>query len=358
MPNHHTVYFLGAGASYTFGYPLTWQIMPEILENLGRNDLFRLHEQQTSLEKKQEKELFSFLTRLYPGLKKIDPVKEAERIPNITEVLSFVDHCFFYDIPPHPDLSDGRLAIFRQLLNRAIAELLMAYEDLPYSREERRLVEAFIAPLRREKKTSEVTIITTNYDLVIDREFSKAIERNRVNFGIAYRSIEDSTIIQPPAKPLFNYYKLHGSLNWVACSICGQYYINPSGSVTHLAFRNRTDVNNTCICSDKVRLKSVLVAPSLVRDIRDANLLQIWKGAMEAIRTADKLVFIGYSLPPEDLAIKSIIMRGLYTRSKTTPVQVKVIQSSDTALPRYENLFGKKIDYSKDGFAKYLSGKP
>ena len=33
------VYFLGAGCSFNFGYPLTGQIMPDILQNLYDNDL-------------------------------------------------------------------------------------------------------------------------------------------------------------------------------------------------------------------------------------------------------------------------------------------------------------------------------
>lgn len=63
-------------------------------------------------------------------------------------------------------------------------------------------------------------------------------------------------------------------------------------------------------------MRSVIIARSFVRDIQDANLLQIWKGALEAIRTADRLIFNEYFLPQEDLAIKSIIMRGVNGRAK------------------------------------------
>ena len=64
--------------------------------------------------------------------------------------------------------------------------------------------------------------------------------------------------------------------------------------------------NNDCfqLNDTKTTLEKEQENDLLVRDIRDSNLLQIWKAAMEALRTADQIVFIGYSLPAEDFAIK------------------------------------------------------
>lgn len=44
----------------------------------------------------------------------------------------------------------------------------------------------------------------------------------------------------------------------------------------------------------------------MVRDIRDAHLLNVWRSATEALRTAKEWYIIGYSLPHEDLAIRSM----------------------------------------------------
>ena len=161
-------------------------------------------------------------------------------------------------------------------------------------------------------------------------------------------------------KPLLNYYKLHGSLNWLMCSLCGWYYINPFGSIVHQEFREEKDDSNICICNKEMRLKSVLVAPSIVRDIRDSNLLQIWKGALEAIRTADKIIMIGYSLPAEDLAIKSIILKGINGRAGNNMPQLEVVQFGEQAKPNYQNIFGnvfKAANYYKDGLEAYLKKK-
>jgi len=349
------VYFLGAGCSKNFGYPLTGEIMPGILKNLYNNDLFELDRgEKTSIEKKQEKELKSFIELLYPGLKELNLKDKMKLTPSITEILSLVDHLCFYGIPPHPHLNEEKLMQFRYLLNRAVTEFLLDYQNMRDTPKEERLLKKFMGPIVKEKKIAKISIITTNYDLSISPEFESVIADNRVDYGIAYRDTNTGEIILQPQNPLFRYYKLHGSLNWLKCDLCGQYYIHYNGSIAHNAFREKLDEHNTCECNDHLKLKTVLVAPSLVRDIRDSNLLQIWKSAIEAIRTADRLTFVGYSLPAEDLAIKSVIMRGLNGRKKGHQLKVEVVQHGLTYKQNYINLFGKKIKYYAGGLSEYL----
>jgi len=351
------VYFLGAGASYNFGYPLTNAIMPEILYNLRKGDLFEIEDgDKTDLEVQQEKELLACINKLYPGIKDIKvnhrDFSKNERIPNITEVLSFVDHCVFYNLPPHPSLNDKMLLSFQYLLNRAVCEVLMDHEKEDYEPAKEKLLNAFLKPVKASQGSK--TIITTNYDLSIDTALETQISARRVDLGIPYRDVDNSRIIPQPHRPTLRYYKLHGSLNWTKCDLCGYYYINPEGNIAFQVYREEVDDGNTCTCSDTLKLRSVLVAPSIVRDIRDSNLLQVWKGAMEAIRTADEIVFVGYSLPPEDLAIKSIIVRGLNARCNRKPPQITVVQWKDYAKRNYTNLFGKDITYLNKGLPQYL----
>ncbi len=350
-----SVYFLGAGSSKNFGYPLTNDIMPEIILALKDNSLFFHSSAKTQNAHADHSQLLEYFYQLYPGLNNVDVVKEKNRIPNITEVLSMVDHCSFYNIPPHPNLSDQNLEQFRQLLNRAIGELMLNYEEKPYTNVERNLLNSFISPIRKSRTANDsLTFITTNYDLIIDNEIQNEFLIDKVDYGITYRNVFDSNIVTTPSNSAVKYYKLHGSLNWLQCSLCGYFYINPYGCIIHQAFKNETDNENTCICSDHLRLKTVLVSPSLVRDIRDSNLLQIWRSALESIRVADKLVFIGYSLPSEDLAIKSIIMRGINGRKSSQKLEIDIVQMGDAAKNNYFNLFGNGINYYGNGLEEYL----
>lgn len=348
------VYFLGAGASKNFGFPLTYEIMPQIISGLKAGHLFNHSAANASHAVDEQALLLQYIYLLYPGLGDVDETATPERIPNITEILSLVDHCCFYNIPPHPSLSDNALRQFNSLLNRAIGELMLSYEEKDYTVEEQALLTQFIAPLRNSRTHEDsLSFITTNYDLIIDNEIQKENLIDRVDYGIAYRSVFDSKLTPAPSNSLLNYYKLHGSLNWLYCSLCGHYYINPYGCIIHQAFKEESDEQNTCICSDQLRLKPVLVSPSLVRDIRDSNLLQIWRSAVECIRQADKLVFVGYSLPAEDLAIKSVIMRGLNGRNPKQPLEVAVVQKGLASKNNYLNLFGN-VQYYQNGLQEYL----
>ena len=162
------VYFLGAGCSKNFGYPLTGEIMPEILQNLYKKDLFKLNATKTALEKRHEEELIKFIGFLYPGLTEKNLRVRKQGIPSIIEVLSMVDHLCFYNIPPHPALNEEKLSHFRYLLNRAVAELLMDYDIEYYTDNEKKLLDRFMAPIIREKKVPVFPLsqLITTYQLM------------------------------------------------------------------------------------------------------------------------------------------------------------------------------------------------
>ncbi|MBK7123868.1 MAG: hypothetical protein IPH68_14415 [Chitinophagaceae bacterium] len=58
----------------------------------------------------------------------------------------------------------------------------------------------------------------------------------------------------------------------------------------------------------------MLVTPSFSRTVKDTNLSQVWRNTLELLRTADEWVITGYSLPGEDLDIKSLFIRALKGR--------------------------------------------
>lgn len=354
MPKN-IVYFLGAGASKSFGYPVTSSIMPEIIKLLRQKDLFQIGTKKTALERKQEKDLLRYLELLYPGLRSLNADKDWKKIPSITEVLSLIDYFCYNAVPAHCELTVEKLLYLRDLVNRSLGELLLKYDDADYTQKEYALLKRFMKPLKQEKMNDRVSVITTNYDLIIDNEFSAEMHDNRVDYGIKYRNVYTNELMAQPIRPLFHYYKLHGSLNWIKCGLCGQYYIHPEGSIIHNAFTEKLSDANTCICSDHLKLASVLVAPSFVRDVRDVNLLHIWKAAQEAVRTADKLIMIGYSLPPEDLGIKSIFIRALNGRDKRKSLAVDVVQLGNDAKPYYHNIFSNhQLSYHNKGLEAYL----
>ena len=103
MSGGRTVLFLGAGASRPFGFPVTAEILPEVLRRLEPSP----------------GELGDLLGRFLPAL-----FRGAAEAPLITDLLSLVDHLIATRNAPQPDLGVADLDRLRLLLERAVADVL------------------------------------------------------------------------------------------------------------------------------------------------------------------------------------------------------------------------------------------
>lgn len=344
-----TALFLGAGASCQFGYPATAQLLPKTLEGLENSSLFDgINDDQT--EQKDMAYLRNVLELLMPGWKR---KMALNQLPLITEVLSLVDYSLAERKSIFPNQSYEDLARVRHLLDRAIYEVLWTDdEEIP---KHKKIHHEFCKWIRNNV-AEKGGVITTNYDTCLEQKiFSQknCIVHNDFDFGFSWLDTQtESRVIRlRPHKPWLRWYKLHGSLNWARCATCEHIYVNPYGKIAHQTFRVETDYDNTCFCGPKARLELHLVAPSMCRTVRDANLLEVWKNTLQLLIEADEWVFIGYSLPSEDLAIRSMIVRAFHARTK--PPCITVVQSSDSAEARYKLLF-PDCNYLTGGLGAWL----
>ena len=141
-------------------------------------------------------------------------------------------------------------------------------------------------------------------------------------------------------------------------------YIRPGSDIAYLSFYPDQLTHNTCHCG-YYPLQLLIVAPSMVRDVRDTHLLSTWKSATEALRTADEWIIVGYSLPPEDLAIRSMLVRAYRARGlqpSVSPIEawldqpppsVTIVQQSKSVELRYGALF-PNYTYHEDGLRAYI----
>jgi hypothetical protein len=97
-----------------------------------------------------------------------------------------------------------------------------------------------------------------------------------------------------------------------------------------------------------------MVAPSLVRDIRDINILNVWKSACEELRTADHWFMIGYSLPVEDYAIRSMLIRALKTRKSRPQIDVYLRHRNPETEARYGAFLGE-FTYHTTGMEGFIA---
>src|SRR5438477_8418664 len=188
-----SVLFLGAGASRPFGFPMTAEILPEVLRRLRERALFpearrgRLREAGASAHD----ELHDLLSRFVPTL--FDAGLEP---PLITDLLSLIDHLLVSGNAPQPDLDLAALDRLRALLERAIAEVLAepSVPDRADANED--LLRKFVDWIhgRAERKRTPLDIITTNYDVAIEKRLYARLDVQEipglVDFGMSWRPVD------------------------------------------------------------------------------------------------------------------------------------------------------------------------
>ena len=106
-------------------------------------------------------------------------------------------------------------------------------------------------------------------------------------------------------------------------------------------------------------MRPLLIAPTHLKDYRNPHLAQVWYEAERVLREADRAIFIGYSLPDDDVEVVYLLKRSL---AHLTPDRITVVEY-DLAMPslanhavgrRYRTLFGDGIDWRPEGLDGWL----
>ena len=362
-PRVQAAVFTGAGASKPLNYPLTKELLPIIRKKLRDRTLFDDEAiNGRSRNTKDRKKLERLVYGLLPGLDKAND----QDLPLITELLSIVDHSIQTSSALIPGLDTGDMVEFRRLLEYAIFCVIEDdEEETPQDKEHaKRVGKEMVQLLLSLQQDASVGIISTNYDMSIEKELFALHEHGNeipagdiardFDFGFSWREAEVSSLVvhHRPHDPRYHLYKLHGSVNWLRCNLCEQTYVNQYGPMTHQAFRNKIDDSNTCHCSH-ARLKPTLIAPSAIRDIREAGQQEVWRNALELLRTTPTWIIIGYSFPYEDIGIRSLFLRACNGHWRDEGPTIVVVEQGDAARSRYK-LFFPHCHYYAGGIEHFL----
>lgn len=338
--------FLGAGASKAFGYPLTGELLPDLRSHLDDGTLTAWEYSDAD-----QRMLRRGLHALFPGMERA----ERDDLPLITDILTLIDHSVRSGSSLVQGWSDRDVAHFRMLVEQVIAD--MVGPDGPSKPEERGLLQRVAAAVTDAAERYRLGVITSNYDIELElalfEHYGREHVAERIDFGMSWRDpgAVESRIYARPSMPALSLYKLHGSLNWLRCPLCEYIYINVRGVIVGWAAETSQSDNNTCHC-EHWPLQSVLVTPSYVRDAREVNLTGIWRNALDLLADADRWILVGYSLPPEDVAIRSLLIKAYRIRTGARgrgPLRIWIVQRDERARPQYQLLFPDADAYHADG---------
>ena len=364
--------FLGAGASRTFGWPLTSELLPKILDGLIKKDLFEdVRINNSRQNARDRKRLTEALDALCPGIEITSRFLKANklRLPLVTSLLSMLDYSLSSGQALVSGLSPDDIKNARSLLERAIYETIEHEEEATSkynwpSRQPNEYTMQLVQWLDKIRpEQSAVGVITSNYDVAIEkawgfrRDDEKMMKALSLDFGFNWlwpSNAYPEKIIARPREPLRRLYKLHGSTNWLRCGLCDRVYINPEADIAVWAYGLEARPHNTCHCLHS-RLEVQIVSPSFVRELRAPNLIGVWQAALNWLREADDWIIIGYSFPDEDLNIRSLFTRALAARKDwphVTAIQLGMNQQTRT---RYEAFFPPdKMTFLDGGLKVFL----
>jgi len=253
------------------------------------------------------------------------------------------------------------IALRKRLLHLIIREFQKSLEVA-----EMRIHDMFVEKI----KDSETSIISTNYDILIDSALSKA---TGLNYGTKARSwitgeYDDNGGFQRPAiyQPGFSLnkgrialFKIHGSLNWLYCSKCDEVDITIDKGAVRTVTGDYYCFNKHCTN----KYESLLITPTMFKNYENRLIRETWEYAEKALIDAERLVFVGYALKDEDYQIRCLLMKALLNKTHGY-IEVIVIERKpenkkdeqflkENIKKKYEDLYGR-IDFRAIGFTGYI----
>lgn len=308
MTDNNRVYFIGAGASKQDRFPLTdelkhgiaWAILeePERFKPLAEELEYLYSVRDVAL--KESAEIWEDLRQRVSDRLQTD----RNQIPDVTDLLSALDWMIREQSSFGPGVHSGErsatgaLAATRDLVVQALCYCLGTYQGLDACSTTR----DFLQLVRPDD-----TLITTNWDLLLDiarhTRFGSAPE----DYGTT-GNVRMERVPIPPDQKRPRLLKLHGSLSWRYCQRCQRLVIDP---MNHVAGER---IEKEAICECTCRFSELIVTPGFVREYRNIHLLNIWREAMLALAFAAEWVFIGYSLPADDVGVGTLLLKARCVR--------------------------------------------
>jgi SIR2-like domain len=163
------------------------------------------------------------------------------------------------------------------------------------------------------------TIITLNYDLVVEEalqhlgiEFDYGVSGSRI-----VRVDEERFLQTPIPETSLKLLKLHGSVNWCSAAAVSEEEVeDPNnfrlviGKVAQLYQRIAAFDTYTELLRHRSRLTPHLVPPTWSKSL-EAPLTSVLNAAVNALKTATRVIILGYSLPSTDQHFRYVLAAGL-----------------------------------------------
>lgn len=344
----------GAGASVPDGVLLQREILPRIR---GSDD-----SQLSSTEIGVE--LRRFLTKCFGEM------GDAEDEPSLEEVFAFLDVLIGHREDLSRQYPVARLEMIREWLIKAIHYVLHTSRTAAPSNYRR-----FWQVVR--STNTNISILNLNYDTALEEAFDILYPQHAViDYCFPLMNYDE-----PPGMEPFNWWqnprealgpfsqhaavvkilKLHGSLSWQYCRSCREVLLTPWNRAIDLKTGcfvrhpnasedpdGKLDYANTCPYCESF-FETLILPPTHSKQLTHPIVSEVSRELSRELRSARRVVFIGYSFPEADVHLRVLLAKFLRTRD------IVVIDPGLTSrsLARYRSI-ASTCRFIEQGFAETL----
>lgn len=361
-----TVFVLGAGFSKNENAPLQSEIIKEIFKIKSKDlapDFRKIFTRYRNDFKAFLSDTLFIAETHFGNLALEDIYTPIDRC--------IIDNLAFRNIPPK-DLIE-----LRQKINGLII-IMMDYK-LHLTRTKDSHIEKFtdyLINLRtQDRKGDPFAILSTNWDILLDDSLRRKIPHSDgvVDYCCNPSAYDVKEPIMPGLtaleKDLYNIklLKLHGSMNWLQCKRCQRLFVTFFEKIAIDEYVNKPvcrecEINfkNELTPDGGAFLNSLLIMPTLLKDLNNFQLKLIWQNAGIELSEASKIVFMGYSFPMADFELRQLLARNVRHHSAIEvvlsladePLESNYFTSAEN---RYRTFFGKrKVHIHYQGVKKYI----
>lgn len=188
------------------------------------------------------------------------------------------------------------------------------------------------------------TIINFNWDLLVDNIISLSSSQNqRPDYCRDFEKIflnehwHDSMAISSGPKLL----KMHGSLNWMYCNNCKSTYAYIlSGKTGAEQIQDPHNERLKCQKCNGFKMEPVIIPPSLGKPYDKWPAIDsIWIEAANALKGAEEVAVIGYSLPVTDFKAKWLFLESVAKRTSPLRKLTVVDKYPNGLFEKYKEIF-------------------
>jgi len=195
------------------------------------------------------------------------------------------------------------------------------------------LAYARLVSLLKQFQILEATaFVSMNYDILLDRVLH--LSGSHVpDYGID--AFYEERKPQPIDRSVVTLLKLHGSLNWRVCESC------------HI-LRDFRELavwpNDMCLDCEENTGRPMLIRPTLLKDFRHRVWRDVWRRAGHVLASAEKWVFVGYSLPLADVWMLRLLAQSYRSGPpRSEPRKIIVVNPEPIVKKRFGLLFSNLV---------------